>query len=152
MKEIVFFLFIQKNKVLLQYTKGKSGKFEAVEVPHGDIEEKDRGKQHASEREHALHRLMYEQSQGTVIPLQYEMVEMIDDKKKNERVYVFFIYSWDGDHPIYATSNKERIARLRWLSVTEGLDAVTEVLDAKILKTAKEIIRVRSVLHGRVYH
>lgn len=150
MDQAILFLFLQKSKVLIEYKKGVNGKFDLLRIPQGIIEERDRGFRHARDAEHALSRIIYEHFAGTVIPLQYEQVEMSGDEPHATRV-LFFIYSWEGDHPMYETKHDKRIGRFRWMQVDDALVASVDAEQRIILKLAKERIRIRSVLLGRTY-
>lgn len=150
MEQSIVFLFIQKSKVLLEYKKGDSGKYDAFYLPQGIIEERDRGHRHANDEEHALSRIIYEQFAGTVIPLQYEHIETLE-KANHTSLSLFFVYSWEGDHPLYETKREERVGKLRWFQIDDALVASVDETQRAILKLAKEKIRIRSILLGRTY-
>lgn len=150
MGQRIMFLFIQKSKVLLEYKKSETGKYDFLHIPQGVIEERDRGHRHANDEEHALNRIIYEQFAGTVIPLQYEKVETIEDGS-HASISLFFVYSWEGDHPLYVTKKEERVGKLRWFQIDDALVASVDETQRAILKLAKERIRIRSVLLGRTY-
>jgi len=150
MEQAVMFLFLQRSKVLLEYKKGESGGFDVLSIPQGRIEERDRRLRHARDAEHALNRIIYEHFSGTVIPLQYEHIEMSESAGAGH-LSLFFIYSWEGDHPMYETKRDERICKLRWMQIDDALVASVNTEQRAILKLAKEKIRIRSVLLGRSY-
>lgn len=142
----VAFLFMRKRKVLLEYKKESNGRFETLQIPRGPIEDRDKGKESTSMRDHAFHRHIYEQYQGTVIPLQYECVATVDDKSHGGTIEAYFVFAWDGDHPVYGFKGKEHMSRLRWFFIDDAIVAIGDGIDAAILKQAKETIRIRSVL------
>lgn len=150
MEQAIQFLFLQRSKVLLEYRKGEKGKFDMLRIPQGVIEQSDRGHRHARDAEHALSRIIYKHFSGTVIPLQYEQIEIPGDSKY-AAIVLFFIYSWEGDHPMYETKNDKRIGMFRWMQIDDALVASVDVEQRVILKLAKEKIRIRSVLLGRTY-
>lgn len=141
------FLFIQRSKVLLEYKKGESGAYDVLHIPQGIIEERDRGHRHASDVEHALSRIIFEKFAGTVIPLQYERI----DTSWETTDALFFIYSWEGDHPLRETKKPELSEKLRWFQIDDALVASVDQKQRAIFKLAKERIRIRSVLFGRTY-
>lgn len=150
MEQAIMFLFLQRSKVLLEYKKGEKGKFDLLSIPRGVVEERDRGLRHARDAEHALSRIIYEHFAGTVIPLQYEHIETLGSNGHGS-LSLFFIYSWEGDHPMYETNKDERIGKLRWMQIDDALVASVNAEQRMILKLAKEKIRIRSVLLGRTY-
>lgn len=150
MDQTIAFLFIRKSKVLLEYKRGGSGKYDVLQIPQGVIEKRDRGHRHANDEEHTLSRIIYEQFAGTVIPLQYEHVETLEDIGHTS-LSLYFVYSWDGEHPLYEMKGKERSGRLRWFQIDDALVASVDETQRVILKLAKEKIRIRSVLLGRAY-
>jgi hypothetical protein len=151
MVEKVYFLFIQKNKVLLEYLKTESGKFDFLTIPSGQVKEYDKKHLLIDSIEHALLREIYKKFSGTVIPLQYELATEQHNSTDNVSAHVFFIYSWDGDHPSYIFENKEKTAKLRWFTVDDAIASVQEDTDRNILRLAKAMIRVKSILQRR-YH
>ncbi len=151
MTQTIAFLFVKANKVLLEYVKNDNAKIDSPRIPRGQILDSDKGNPHGNKMEHALHRLIYKMSSGTLIPLQYEFVTMIDDKMHGEVVSVYFVYSWDGGEPQSETLGRQPIARFRFLTIDDALDSVAGEIDHKILRTAKETIRIRSVLHSPRY-
>jgi hypothetical protein len=151
MTEFVAFLFIKKNKVLLAVGKNGPSVTETGVVPKGAIIQKDVRGQKMNEMEHALHRLLYASSKGTLIPLQYEFVKVCNDREHDALVYVYFIYAWDGVEPVSFIGQQETSLHLRYLPIDEAIATVASEVDRIILVTAKETIRIRSVLHGRLY-
>ena len=150
MVQSVAFLFLHKSKVLLSYRQTEHGMPVVFQIPQGEIEQRDRGHRHAGDDEHAMHRIIYEMFGGTVIPLQYELAGVFDDDP-DRKVSLFFVYVWEGEHPLYEMKNGERIGRLRWFQVDDVLVGSTNVLQREMLRLAKEKIRIRSVLLSRTY-
>src|SRR3989344_6683722 len=140
MKQVVAFLFIKKNKVMLQYIKNDIDKVDSPSVPRGNILAEDKDLLFTSEMEHTLHRLVYIFSKGTLIPLQYELVRVLNDNDRDELIYLYFIYSWDGSEPSVFSLDKTHIGRLRFVQIDDALSGVTGETDKKILTTAKETI------------
>ncbi|MDP3941548.1 MAG: hypothetical protein Q8Q49_04535 [bacterium] len=151
MKQVISVLFIKKNKVMLRYVTNSDTNAGPV-IPRGNVLAEDKHIPATSEIEHALHRLIYNISKGTMIPLQYEFVRVLSEKNLDELTYVYFIYSWDGNESVSFFPDARHPGRLRFVTIDDALAAVTEETDRKILIMAKETIRIHSVLHNPLYH
>jgi hypothetical protein len=142
MSEAVVLLFIQKNSVLLASFVSEN-RLTYFFIPREIIDDKERQQKHYVE--HAMHKVVYRAFHGTVMPLQYELVDTLSSEE-GVQSHLYFIYSWDGDLPTHIQEQGNTKAKLQWISIDKALELEQNENDKAVLSLAKESIRIKHLL------